>query len=134
MVEIPVTVDAEGADVWTRRAVRAVDAPLEGILLQREVAGGVEALVGVTTAPTFGPVVVCGLGGVLVEVLGASGERLAAAAGSAGARATAEGRCPERCDTDLVVRIRGLDPLTAPAEVEGTLAIQATTADPDPLG
>lgn len=52
-----------------RTAVRAVDAPLEGILLQREVAGGVEALVGVTTDPTFGPVVVCGLGGVLVEVL-----------------------------------------------------------------
>ncbi len=50
-------------------AMRAIDAPLEGILLQHEIAGGVEALVGVTTDPTFGPVVVCGLGGVLVEVL-----------------------------------------------------------------
>jgi acyl-CoA synthetase (NDP forming) len=50
-------------------AMRAIGAPLEGILLQQEIAGGVEALVGVTTDPTFGPVLVCGLGGVLVEVL-----------------------------------------------------------------
>ncbi len=42
---------------------------LERVLLQREVPGGIEALVGVTTDPTFGPLVVCGLGGVLVEVL-----------------------------------------------------------------
>jgi len=42
---------------------------LEGILLQREVRGGIEALVGVTTDPTFGPLLVCGLGGVLVELL-----------------------------------------------------------------
>jgi acyl-CoA synthetase (NDP forming) len=44
-------------------------ARLDGILLQREVPGGIEALVGVTTDPIFGPLVVCGLGGVLVEVL-----------------------------------------------------------------
>jgi acetyl coenzyme A synthetase (ADP forming)-like protein len=50
-------------------AMRAIDAPLAGILLQREITGGVEALVGVTTDPTFGPVLVCGLGGVLVELL-----------------------------------------------------------------
>jgi acyl-CoA synthetase (NDP forming) len=48
--------------------VRAINARLEGILLQREVRGGIEALVGVTTDPTFGPLVVCGLGGVNVEL------------------------------------------------------------------
>jgi acetyl coenzyme A synthetase (ADP forming)-like protein len=42
---------------------------LDGILLQREVPDGLEALVGVTTDPTFGPLLVCGLGGVLVELL-----------------------------------------------------------------
>jgi acetyl coenzyme A synthetase (ADP forming)-like protein len=42
---------------------------LESVLLQREIPGGIEALVGVTTDPTFGPLVVCGLGGVLVEIL-----------------------------------------------------------------
>jgi acetyl coenzyme A synthetase (ADP forming)-like protein len=49
--------------------MRNLGARLDGILLQREVRGGIEALVGVTTDPTFGPLVVCGLGGVLVEVL-----------------------------------------------------------------
>jgi acyl-CoA synthetase (NDP forming) len=44
-------------------------ARLDGILLNREVAGGLEALVGVTVDPTFGPLIVCGLGGTLVEVL-----------------------------------------------------------------
>ena len=48
---------------------RAIGARLDGILLQREVTGGIEALVGVTTDPTFGPLLVCGLGGVLVELL-----------------------------------------------------------------
>jgi len=49
--------------------MRAIGARLDGILLQREVRGGIEALVGVTTDPTFGPLLVCGLGGVLVELL-----------------------------------------------------------------
>jgi len=50
-------------------ALGALDTPLAGILLQREVADGLEALVGVTSDPTFGPLLVCGLGGVLVEIL-----------------------------------------------------------------
>jgi acyl-CoA synthetase (NDP forming) len=44
-------------------------ARLDGILLQREVSSGIEALVGATAEPLFGPLVVCGLGGTLVEVL-----------------------------------------------------------------
>jgi acyl-CoA synthetase (NDP forming) len=44
-------------------------ARLDGILLQRQVSSGIEALVGVTTDPTFGPLLVCGLGGILVEVV-----------------------------------------------------------------
>jgi len=42
---------------------------LEQVVLQREIRGGIEALVGVTSDPTFGPLVVCGLGGVQVELL-----------------------------------------------------------------
>jgi acyl-CoA synthetase (NDP forming) len=48
--------------------VAAAGSKLDGVLLQREVPGGIEALVGVTTDATFGPLVVCGLGGVMVEV------------------------------------------------------------------
>ncbi len=59
---------AEAAVTLAERA-RTAGAALEGVLLQREVQGGIEALVGVTTDPTFGPLVVCGLGGVMVELI-----------------------------------------------------------------
>jgi acyl-CoA synthetase (NDP forming) len=42
---------------------------LSGVQLQREVRAGIEALVGVVADPTFGPLLVCGLGGVQVELL-----------------------------------------------------------------
>lgn len=42
---------------------------LDGVLLQREVQGGIDALVGVTTDPTFGPLVTCGLGGSWIGLL-----------------------------------------------------------------
>jgi acetyltransferase len=51
-----------------RRFAR-IGARLDGILLQRQVSSGIEALVGVTTDSLFGPLLVCGLGGTLVEVL-----------------------------------------------------------------
>jgi acetyltransferase len=43
---------------------------LEGFLVQRYVEGGIEALVGVTSDPGLGPIVVVGLGGVQVELFG----------------------------------------------------------------
>src|SRR5499426_438582 len=49
--------------------MQRIGARLDGILLQRQVSSGIEALVGVTTDPLFGPLLVCGLGGTLVEVL-----------------------------------------------------------------
>jgi acyl-CoA synthetase (NDP forming) len=51
------------------KRVQDAGAKLDAILLQREIRGGIEALVGVTSDPTFGPLLVCGLGGVLVELL-----------------------------------------------------------------
>ena len=44
-------------------------AAVEGLLLQEMAAGGVEMIVGVKREPGFGPLVMCGLGGVYVEVL-----------------------------------------------------------------
>jgi acyl-CoA synthetase (NDP forming) len=41
---------------------------LEGFLVQRQVERGLEALVGVTTDPSLGPLLVAGLGGVHVEL------------------------------------------------------------------
>jgi acetyl coenzyme A synthetase (ADP forming)-like protein len=42
--------------------------PLEGFIVQRGVARGVEALVGVTHDPSLGPLLVAGIGGVAVEL------------------------------------------------------------------
>jgi len=51
-------------------AMRArIGATLEGFLVQQQIRSGVEALVGITTDPSFGPLVVAGLGGVQVELL-----------------------------------------------------------------
>ena len=49
---------------------------LTGYLVQKMVSGGVEMLVGAITDPLFGPVVVCGSGGVLAELLADSATRL----------------------------------------------------------
>lgn len=44
------------------------DARIEGILVQKMVKSGLEILVGVTVDQQFGPMVMCGLGGVFVEI------------------------------------------------------------------
>jgi hypothetical protein len=54
----------------TRRArVACPDARLDGVLVSGMVSGGVETIMGVQQDPTFGPVVMFGLGGIFVEVL-----------------------------------------------------------------
>lgn len=45
------------------------DADIEGVLLQPFVRGGRETIIGGTTDPTFGPLLMFGLGGVYVEAL-----------------------------------------------------------------
>jgi acyl-CoA synthetase (NDP forming) len=52
-----------------RERLQAAGVSLQAVQLQREVRVGIEALVGVVGDPTFGPLVVCGLGGVQVELL-----------------------------------------------------------------
>jgi acyl-CoA synthetase (NDP forming) len=49
--------------------MKSIGVELNRVLLQREIRGGIEALVGVTVDPVFGPMLVCGLGGVLVEII-----------------------------------------------------------------
>jgi acyl-CoA synthetase (NDP forming) len=45
------------------------DATIEGVTVQRMAEPGIEVIVGMSTDPQFGPVLMFGLGGVLVEVL-----------------------------------------------------------------
>ncbi|NBR30398.1 MAG: CoA-binding protein, partial [Betaproteobacteria bacterium] len=45
------------------------NARIEGVLVQEMVSGGIEAILGVTNDPLFGPAVMFGLGGIFAEVL-----------------------------------------------------------------
>jgi acetate---CoA ligase (ADP-forming) len=48
---------------------RAPNARIDGIVVQRMAGEGVEMILGVKRDPLFGPVVLCGFGGILVELL-----------------------------------------------------------------
>ena len=48
---------------------RAPTARIDGVLVQRLIAGGTEMILGIKHDATFGPAVVCGFGGVFVEVM-----------------------------------------------------------------
>jgi acetyltransferase len=52
-----------------RDRIARAEYELEGFVVQRQIEGGIEALVGVTSDPSLGPVLVVGLGGVEVELL-----------------------------------------------------------------
>lgn len=72
-----VIVGVDGADavaaayqqLLDRAASAMPDARIDGVLVAQMVSGGVETVMGVVCDPVFGPAVVFGLGGVLVEVL-----------------------------------------------------------------
>jgi len=58
---------ASAAKALEERA-RAAGKKLEGLLLARQIVGGVEMIAGVTTDPTFGPLVLAGMGGIEAEI------------------------------------------------------------------
>ncbi|HVC85034.1 MAG TPA: GNAT family N-acetyltransferase [Solirubrobacteraceae bacterium] len=59
-----------------RAAVTAAGRLLEGFAVQAMAEGGVELLVGVTQQPSFGPVIVCGVGGSTAEPIGDAAVRI----------------------------------------------------------
>ena len=72
-VVLGVATEAEARDAYetiTSRA-RAADPAvrIEGVLVAPMVTGGVETILGIRRDPTFGPVIMFGLGGTLVEVI-----------------------------------------------------------------
>lgn len=55
-------------EVLKNASEKAPDARINGVLVQPMLPQGVEVIVGVNVDPQFGPMVLCGLGGVFVEV------------------------------------------------------------------
>ncbi len=79
-------VRAAFAEVMANAGRAAPDAPVNGVLVQPMVPRGIEIVVGARRDPLFGPTVLVGLGGVLVELLRDSAVALAPV-GAAEARA-----------------------------------------------
>jgi acyl-CoA synthetase (NDP forming)/GNAT superfamily N-acetyltransferase len=73
------------AQAMSRRLRRRGIVP-EGFLVQRQVAGGVEMLAGITVDPLLGPLVACAAGGTAVELLGDASVRLAPVGAAEAAR------------------------------------------------
>jgi acetyltransferase len=57
------------ARIHQQVSARAPNAKFDGIVVQRMAGSGVEMILGVKRDSLFGPVVVCGFGGILVELL-----------------------------------------------------------------
>jgi acetyl coenzyme A synthetase (ADP forming)-like protein len=68
--------DAAGVRAAFRSLRSRVGEAMTGAIVQQMVRGGVEMLVGAVVDPVFGPVVACGSGGVLVDLLRDSAFRL----------------------------------------------------------
>jgi acetyltransferase len=68
-IDTPDKMRAEFAGLVSRVEDHAPDADLTGILVQRWLPGGREVILGGKRDPSFGPVVMFGLGGIYVEVL-----------------------------------------------------------------
>lgn len=94
------------------------DARIDGVLVQEMASGGVETIVGVTVDPQFGPVVLLGLGGVLVEVLEDVALRPLPIV-----RADAEAMVDELRGRAILDGVRGQPACDVPALVDAILAV-----------
>jgi len=66
-IRTPAELDAAFGTMVRRLGEAEID--LEGILVEKFVSGGRETIVGMSTDPAFGPILMFGLGGIYVEVL-----------------------------------------------------------------
>jgi acyl-CoA synthetase (NDP forming) len=57
------------AQLMDRARTAVPQARLEGVLVARQLSGGVECIMGIQRDPVFGPVAMFGLGGIFVEVM-----------------------------------------------------------------
>lgn len=86
------------------------DAAIDGVQVQQMLGGGQEVIIGATTDPTFGKVVIFGLGGVLVEVLKDATFRLAPVDAD-----TAHGMLDDIQAAEVLKGARGAEPADADA-------------------
>lgn len=100
--------------------------PFEGVLVQRQITGGVEVILGARRDPDFGPMVMVGAGGVLAELLDDVALRLAPISPQEAREMIAETRLPK-----LLAGWRGAPPADSEALIAATAALSQRIADPD---
>jgi acyl-CoA synthetase (NDP forming) len=100
------------------------DAKIEGVLVQEMVGDGVEAILGVTNDPLFGPAVMFGLGGIFAEVLKDVSFRLAPVTASV-AREMVE----EIAGYKVLTGARGKPPADIDALVDAIVRLSALAVD-----
>jgi acyl-CoA synthetase (NDP forming) len=117
-VTSPEALRAEFPALMARMEACVPEAHVEGILVQRMLSGGREVILGGKRDPSFGPVVMFGLGGVYVEIFEDVAFRLAPLT-----REDAEGMISEVRGSRLLRGVRG-EPLSdVEAVVEALLAL-----------
>ena len=116
---------AEAAFRWLvdRAAADTMEAPVEGVLVEEYRPGLVECVVGYARLPRFGPIVMCGLGGVLVEARAEVHFRLAPLHAEDAARLVAE-----VCDG--LREAGGLPPAGREALVRALVQVAGIAANP----
>jgi acyl-CoA synthetase (NDP forming) len=97
---------------------------LSGVLIQKMVSGGKEVILGGKRDPSFGPVVLFGLGGIYVEVLQETSLRIAPIN-----RFEAEEMISELKATQILKGVRGERPLDIEALVENLLKLSQLMMD-----
>jgi len=112
------TVRREAAEMLRRVAELVPEARSAPLMVQRMVAGGVEVILGGRRDPSFGPVVMFGLGGIHVELLGDVALRVAPLA-----RADVEEMVDEVRGSRLLEGVRGAPPADREALIEALLAV-----------
>jgi acyl-CoA synthetase (NDP forming) len=129
LVAVGVSSAAEVRRTFTdlrRRAERAAGRgqPVDGVLVSELVDDGVEMVLGVAQDPLFGPVVMCGLGGVLVEVLGDVSFRVPPFSRDEAARMVGELR-----GRALLDGVRGAKPADVDALLDAIMNLQRLAMD-----
>jgi acyl-CoA synthetase (NDP forming) len=117
-VRSPESLRAEFPALMARVEECAPEAHVEGVLVQRMLSGGREVILGGKRDPSFGPVVMFGLGGVYVEVFEDVAFRLAPLT-----REDAEEMISEVRGSCLLRGVRGEAPADVRAVVDALLAL-----------
>jgi len=120
--------EGELREAWRKMmeevAAKVPEAEVEGVLVQRMIEGGREVIIGGKRDPSFGPVVMFGLGGIYVEALGEVSFRLAPLT-----RGEAREMVQELRGSRILAGIRGEPPSDIEAVVEAIVRLGQLMAE-----